>query len=204
MVGAEIVNDRVILFGRAETTGIDSVSYSVAPNDTSSVHTICNLIPSTTYRVFRSGSTLIVRKSGLPVPPGAEEIVTPAPTSTASGLLSFQFSGENILITITGVEAEPSSADPFSVAIRWETDIPSDSRVEYGTTPAYGSLTPVDPNLVTSHEVTLTAPDVQNDITTYYRVLSSAPGGESGISEGFSFRFDLIPPGRISDLRLSD
>ena len=35
MVGAEIVNDRVILFGRTELSDIDSVTYQVAPEDTS-------------------------------------------------------------------------------------------------------------------------------------------------------------------------
>jgi hypothetical protein len=204
MVGAEVVNDRVILFGRSQTIGIDSVSYSVAPNDTSSVHTICNLIASSAYRVYRSGSTVYVRRSTMAAPPGAEEIVTPPPVTTASGLLTFQFSGESSLLLISEVEANPDGESPFSVTITWTTDLASDSRVEYGPTPAYGSLSPLYSSLVTSHTVTLTSPAAENDVTTYYRVLSSAPGGQSGTSDGYSFRFDLVNPGKVSDLRVAE
>jgi hypothetical protein len=202
MVGAEIVNDRVILFGRTQTTGIDSVTYSVAPNDTSSQHTICNLRPSTTYRVFKSGSTLYVRRSGLATPPGAEELVTPAPTTTESGLLSFLFSGENTSVQISAVSASyTGSPGSFAVTVRWNTDIASSSRVEYGPTPVYGSLTPLDPALVTQHAVALAPPAAENDLTTYFRVLSAGPSGESGVSEGSQFRFDVVAPGKITDLR---
>jgi hypothetical protein len=201
MVGAEIVNDRVILFARTPAA-VDSVTYTVASSDTSSLHTICNLRPSTTYRVFKSGSTLYVRKSGLAAPAGAEELITPAPTSTASGILSFQFSGENNSVQISGVSASfTGSAGAFAVTVRWTTDIASSSRVEYGPTPVYGSFTALDPALVTQHAVVLTPPAAENDITTYFRVLSSGPAGETGVSEGSQFLFDVVPPGKVTDLR---
>ncbi len=201
MVGVEIVNERVLLFGREETSGIDSVTYQVAPEDTSSIHTICNLAPSETYRVFRSGRTLYLRRTGMAAPDGAEEIISPAPVSTPAGLLSFSFSGENLFIQVSNVRVDTTEVDPLETTIRWETDIASDSQAEFGATPAYGSFSDLDPSLVTSHSILLTAPDVTNDVTCYFRVHSSAPGGQSGVSDGDQFRIDLIPPGPVTDLR---
>ncbi|MFH1279165.1 MAG: heparinase II/III family protein [Candidatus Eisenbacteria bacterium] len=203
MVGAEIVNERVILFGREETSGIDSVSYRVAPEDTSSIHTICNLIPETAYRVFREGRTVYVRRSDMPAPQGAEEIVTPPPTATEAGLLSFGFSGENLFLQISNVTATYGGEGAFSVFVEWDTDMPADSRVEYGPGPSYGFFSDLDESPVTHHAVMLSEPDIANDVTYYYRVHSEAPGGQSGSSGGYQFHFDVIPPGPVSDLRTS-
>lgn len=201
MVGAEIVNERVILFGREETGGIDSVTYRVAPEDTSSFHTVCNLLPETTYRVFREGRTVYVRRSDMPAPPGAEEIVTPAPRTTEAGLLSFGFSGENLFLQITNVTATYGGGESFSVLVEWDTDVPADSRVEYGTNPSYGFFTDLDETLTTHHVVMLSEPDVLNDGTYYFRVHSEAPDGRSGSSPGDPFHFDVVPPGPVTDLR---
>lgn len=61
-------------------------------------------------------------------------------------------------------EQEPLAFDGVGVAqagttwatVVWSTSRPTDSRVEYGLTEAYGSASPVDSTLVTDHEVTLT------------------------------------------------
>jgi hypothetical protein len=42
---------------------------------------------------------------------------------------------------------------PVSYEIGWSTDIPATSQVEYGLSSSYGTLTPPDENLVTSHAV---------------------------------------------------
>jgi len=204
MVGAEIVNDRVILFGRAEGVDIDSVTYSLAPGDTASLQTICNLASSAVYRVFRAGRTLYLRRLGMPAPGGAEEILTPPPTSTPAGILSFTFSGENALVQIGNVAASIIGGQTFAVAIEWETNIPSDSRVEYGPTPALGFFTPLDPALVTSHSVVLTEPAAENDVRTYFRVHSVGAGGQYGVSETHSFLFDVVPPAKVTDLRAAE
>jgi glucose/arabinose dehydrogenase len=44
---------------------------------------------------------------------------------------------------------------PGRVTITWTTDVPADSQVQYGLTTAYGSSTPLDRTLVTSHSVTI-------------------------------------------------
>ncbi len=58
-----------------------------------------------------------------------------------------------------------------AATVTWTTDEPSTSQVEYGTTPAYGSQTPPDATLVTSHSVTVSG---LSAATTYnFRVVSS-------------------------------
>ena len=54
--------------------------------------------------------------------------------------------------------------------ITWITAAPADSQVEYGTTASFGTLTPLDPTLVTSHSVVLTG--LLSDRVYYFRVRS--------------------------------
>src|SRR5262245_36967921 len=51
---------------------------------------------------------------------------------------------------------------PTSIVVRWRTDVPADSRVDYGTTPAFGA-TVADPAQVTDHVVVLSglSPDTR-------------------------------------------
>jgi len=65
----------------------------------------------------------------------------------------------------------PSST---SATITWTTSIPASTQVMYGTTLPYGSESPIDTTLVTSHSVTLVGLSAR---TTYnYRVQSAANG----------------------------
>ncbi len=206
MAGAEIVNDRVILFGRTATTGIDSVTYQIAGYDTAALHMICNLVPSATYHVYRQGTTLSIRKDGLGAPGGATELVTPAPLSSSSGVLAFYDDGTAVgpppsPITISNVTAVFSGYQVFAVSITWSTDVPADSRVEYGTTSSYGATSYIDPALVTNHSITLTDPEVVNDQLYHFRVISEAPGSDPATSGDYQFTFDVEPPGRVGDLR---
>jgi len=66
------------------------------------------------------------------------------------------------------------SDDPPAVRIRWHTDWPSDSRVEYGSTPELGSHAMVE-DVVTDHQVDVQVPAVG---TYYYRVISAEPLGD--------------------------
>ncbi len=208
MAGAEIVNDRVILFGRTATTGIDSVTYQLAGHDTSALHMICNLDPGATYHIYRDGATVSIRKEGLP-PGSGSELVTPAPSASSSGIIAFYDDGtavgpppENVVIS--NVAASPSGFQSFAVTITWTTNIPSDSKVEFGSTSSYGTSTGVDPSLVTTHSVTLLEPEVLNDQTYHFRVISDAPGTDATSSQDFSFKFDVPgvgDPTKIPDLR---
>jgi len=71
-----------------------------------------------------------------------------------------------------------------SATITWTTNVPADSQVRYGTTPAYGSQTPVDPAAVTSHSVTLTG--LVPATTYHYQVVSTNAYG-SAASADFTF-----------------
>ncbi len=42
-----------------------------------------------------------------------------------------------------------------AITVSWNTDVPADSQINYGTTTAYGSSTPLDASLVTSHSQTI-------------------------------------------------
>jgi PKD repeat protein len=68
---------------------------------------------------------------------------------------------------ITQVTARPG---PGRVTITWTTDIPADSQVQYGLTPAYGSATALDRTLVTAHSVTITG--LSRRANYFFQVLS--------------------------------
>lgn len=205
MVGAEIVNDRVILFSRAELAGLDSVTYTLAGHDTSALHMICNLKKNETYRVYRSGATIYIRKDGMPDPgAGIDELITPAPTSSNAGIIAFYDDGTAIgpppsEIQISGVIAYASGVGTYAVTITWTTDLPSDSQVEYGSTASYtGSA--YDPAHVTNHSITIFP---THDATYHYRVTSTAPPAIDGVSSDFSFHFDVESPEKVIDLQQS-
>ncbi len=84
---------------------------------------------------------------------------------------------------ISGVSAQGITA--AAATIVWQTNIASDSRVEYGTTISYGS-TVNDASNVTSHSVPLSG--LSNNTTYHYRVSSQPPGGCRTYSDDFTFK----------------
>jgi hypothetical protein len=58
-----------------------------------------------------------------------------------------------------------------SAVITWTTNLPSSSQVEYGPTTAYGSMTALDSNSVSNHEVLLSG--LRGGTSYHYRVHSS-------------------------------
>jgi len=79
--------------------------------------------------------------------------------------------------TITGIT---SVAAANSATISWQTDVVSDSQIEYGLTSAYGSQTPVNSGLVTSHSQTITG--LQANQLYHYRVKSRDLSGDLAVS----------------------
>lgn len=69
-----------------------------------------------------------------------------------------------------------------AVAITWTTNKNSDSQVEYGTTTSYGSITPIDPTLVTSHRVTIA--DLTPGTLYHYRIKSRNSLGTASVVSG--------------------
>ncbi len=74
---------------------------------------------------------------------------------------------------------------PGRVTITWTTDIPADSQVQYGTSTAYGSATPLDRTLVTGHSVTITG--LARKTQYFFQVSSRDASGDLSSATG-SFR----------------
>jgi Putative Ig domain len=85
--------------------------------------------------------------------------------------------------TISSVQA--GSITFNSATISWTTDQASTSQVEYGTTTAYGNLTAVDSNDVTSHSVNLTG--LVAATLYHYRVHSMNTSSSETISGDLTF-----------------
>ncbi|MDP9052284.1 MAG: fibronectin type III domain-containing protein [Acidobacteriota bacterium] len=72
-----------------------------------------------------------------------------------------------------------------SVTVTWTTDQPSSSKINYGTTTAYGSSTTLDTNLVTAHSETITGLAAS---TTYdFDVTSTTAASLSSTSPNSTF-----------------
>ena len=88
------------------------------------------------------------------------------------------------------------------VSVTWTTNEASTSQVEYGLSTTYGSFSNLDSSPVTSHTVTLSG--LTPNTVYYFRVLSSDPAGNQGVSVGFSFTTEKVaqpdPPAAIQDL----
>jgi uncharacterized lipoprotein YddW (UPF0748 family) len=117
------------------------------------------------------------------LPPGSYTVTAGAPgypdatssVSVAAGIMSEQDLelGGTTGPEITSVQATGITSD--SVTITWNTSTPADSRVEYGTTLAYGSTSPLDATLVTSHSIGLSG--LATGTLYHYRAISADGGG---------------------------
>jgi hypothetical protein len=87
------------------------------------------------------------------------------------------------------------AVDYQSAAIRWDTDEPSDSVIEYGTSDSFGSSSSQS-DLQRSHNLTLTG--LQSGTVYYFRVLSTdAFGNGPTASRGFSFTTPQNPSYKV-------
>src|SRR5260370_27638745 len=79
-------------------------------------------------------------------------------------------------LVITNVQT--GSVTTSSSHVVWTTNTPADSSVSYGTTPAYGTRTPLDSAMVTSHQVPRAG--LAAATTYYYQVNSTDSKGNHG------------------------
>jgi phosphodiesterase/alkaline phosphatase D-like protein len=91
------------------------------------------------------------------------------------------------LITAVGT----SSMTGTSVVVSWTTDLPSNTRIEYGLTPSLGSQTPLDPAMVTSHSQTISG--LTPGATYFFLVRSTTAQNALSKVGGFTFT-TLLPP----------
>jgi len=93
---------------------------------------------------------------------------TPTPTATATPIPTPSLA----TAVISGVETAEVTFN--TATITWQTDIPSDSQVEYGDNALFGNETALDATLTTAHSVTLSNLSPNTDY--YYRVISKPFG----------------------------
>ena len=85
--------------------------------------------------------------------------------------------------TITNVAA--GSITSSGATITWTTNVTANSQVDYGTTTSYGSQTPLDTSLVTSHSEAVSG--LTAGTPYHYRVHSTDGAGNAAVSGDFTF-----------------
>lgn len=140
------------------------------------------------------------------------EIADGAPVvSDSIGVLTFSVDEGDIppvgfTVTVTTAAAPFISSllvedvTPTAAVVRWDTDRPATSQVEYGPAPGYGSLSRPDVDLVTSHSVTLE--DLEPGTAYLVRALSKGEEGLPAVPAGSSF--ETLPIGAIGPPTIGD
>ena len=147
----------------------------------------------------RVGDTFWVQRRTANAGP-VESIVdlgTTAPTSTRWNLVGVEIVRPVSIPpatapVITGVNT--SNVTATGATVTWTTDQPSSSKVEYGTTTAYGSSTALDPTGVAAHSQSLTG--LAASTTYHYRVISSTVNGTT-TSPDATFTTPATPPAPV-------
>ncbi len=89
-----------------------------------------------------------------------------------------------VALDITNIQATPTTTSTSQ--INWTTNVPANSVVDYGTTTSYGTRTPVDSTMVTSHQVTLSG--LAAGTIYYYQVSSTDTKNNSANRGGNPFK----------------
>ena len=203
-------SDGSFLFELKNVTGSSIVAYSLFRDQTGMSGTV-NLDAATTkygdplfdstYRL-QSGSPAIDAGTAtyshggqtvLQIPSSEFSGAAPDLGAFESGLAPAQ-TGDTTAPSISGVTATGMTAS--GATINWTTNEPADRQVEYGTSTAYGSATPVGNPMSSSHSMTLSG--LQAATQYHYRVKSRDAAGNLATSGNFTFTTgtttDSTPP----------
>jgi hypothetical protein len=85
-----------------------------------------------------------------------------------------------------------SAITSSGATVTWTTDEPASSQVNYGTSSAYGSSTPVDSTAMTSHSMNLTG--LVGSTLYHFQVVSQDAFGNTGTSGDLSFATNAPVP----------
>lgn len=106
------------------------------------------------------------------------------------------FFGRSMPVIVIETNPSVSNVSAFSATVTWQTNAPSDSRVDYGITTSYGQSKTVS-NPVIDHSVTLTG--LCPNTTYHFKVTSGGSGYSSDTSSDFTFA--TAPCTIVSDIR---
>jgi phosphodiesterase/alkaline phosphatase D-like protein len=101
----------------------------------------------------------------------------------------FPYSGDTQAPVISSVAS--SGITSSNATITWSTNEPADSQVEYGLTASYGSSTPLNTSLVTSHSMALSG--LSAGTTYHYRVKSKDAAGNLAVRGDYNFTTTTLP-----------
>ena len=131
--------------------------------------------------------------NGISLAVGANSLIVSA--SDAAGNIG----ADTLFVTYTPDTTPPvisnvqsSGITSNSASVSWDTDEPGDSQVVYGFDTSYGSVTPPDTALITSHVVQLNG--LAADTTYHFQVLSRDAKGNLATSSDFTFQTLPVPP----------
>ncbi len=102
-------------------------------------------------------------------------------------------------LIIGGIYADNITTD--TAIIHWSTNLPADSRVEYGFSDSYGLTTHTDPELTTEHAMTLT--ELSPGEIYHFRVFSDTGAGEPAVSGDHEF-VTASDPLAVSDVMVGE
>ncbi len=150
-----------ILYGT--TVSVSSTTATTSSLLTTHSTTVTGLTPNTTY--YYSIRALDAANNAT---------TTTVATFTTSAL------ADTTPPVISSVTATSTATTNFRVT--WTTDEAANSRVEYGTTLSYGTLSSLSPSLVTSHDITIGS--LATSTLYYVRVISTDASGNTATSSG--------------------
>lgn len=115
------------------------------------------------------------------------------------GLASFIFVSAVVAATPLISNIATSNLLTNGATVNWTTDIPADTQVDYGTTTAYGTSTPLNSTMLTNHSQTITG--LQANQLYNYRVKSRDIAGDLAVSSNRTFITPLgtTTPGTLTD-----
>jgi len=106
------------------------------------------------------------------------------PDALAPYFLKFSTHSKDVIPPkISGVTA--TVINGIAAKFDWATNEPADAQIEYGLTTSYGTLSPLDPALTTSHTMKLAG--LEGNKTYHYRVRSRDETGNLALSDDFTF-----------------
>jgi len=130
--------------------------------------------------------------------PSSQKAVTVAIGSVTGNMYVTDFAlGGTPAPTISNVQA--TNVTTTGATITWTTDQAATSQLQYGTTAGYGTTTPLDSNLVTSHSVTLSGLVPK---TPYHFMVTST--NTNGSTSSIDYTFVTYGPPAISNVQVTN